>query len=506
LHALDESFVTAQKEEVAHLVEQLERDPAATLRALRDRSQGLYWCMEQCMQLEEYLQTWVTLEPTEWVRVINLMGKRISDWLIDQEAARFTRAFLASYYGDAPLDLEKLCDMVHTARPERMSPCEYSHHMGRLTENLEGKVEGNAAMRATLVAMVEEMAQHLDWIEYREARDRSLALKKARVDASAEGTKLTSYTLRHNGARNTALRRLEVIQKLRLEQEARDTREQPERSNHKPTVEPTGHCADPVEPAGNAGEGWVPDAVGRVDHKLTDEPERLCTDEAGRAEGAGEDRGPEPVRAVNPKLTDEPERHCTDEAGCAGPSPRPEGNGVGQEDQGAARADFPPDSLPPTPHAGAAGGPKSGRTLKDLVGEEEARAIEEAARQRMEQLLIAMEMEANGQVDSQAVAEGMARWQTAMEAARAGNQRPPDTEGRGVIKRIIPTGVIGLFLLLATLATAGALARSAEHGVRQGEGFGALRAASPARDSPPFPAQTPGSPSGMWEVIRHQLE
>jgi hypothetical protein len=484
LHALDESFVTAQKEEVAHLVEQLPTDPAATLPALRDRSQGLYWCMEQCMQMEELLHDWRTLGPTQWVRVINLMGKRPGDWLIDTGVAQFTRAFLAGYCGHLPLDLNHIGDMLHSARPERMSPSEYSHHVERLVKNLEGNEEGNAAMRATLVAMVEEMAQHLDWIEFREERDRALALKKARVDASAEGTKLTSYTLRHNGARNTALRRLEVIQKLRLQQEAQDIRQQPKGSDQNPTVEPAGPCADPVKSAGNAGKGQGPDAVGPVDHKLTDEPERHCADEAGSAASAGEDQGLELFLAVNHELTDEPERHCNDEAGSAGPSLGSEGEGcgLGREDQRAAQEDYPPDSPPPTPHAGAeqvenpipvsrggclgsqsegqapsrsaaaavwglrrpeagstpgtpglvpgqevipslfpVGGPKSGRTLKNLVGEEEVRAIEEAARQRMERLLITMEMEANGEVDPQAIAEGMARWQSAMEAARARN-------------------------------------------------------------------------------------
>jgi hypothetical protein len=79
-----------------------------------------------------------------------------------------------------------------------------------------------------------------------------------------------------------------------------------------------------------------------------------------------------------------------------------------------------------------AGGPTSGRTLKDLVGEEEVLAIEEAARQRMELLLIAMETEANGQVDPQAVAEGMARWQQRRVEAEAAGQRiqqPPDGPG-----------------------------------------------------------------------------
>jgi hypothetical protein len=94
----------------------------------------------------------------------------------------------------------------------------------------------------------------------------------------------------------------------------------------------------------------------------------------------------------------------------------------------------------------------------DLVGPEEARAIEEACRQRMEKLFIAMELAEEGQVDPGAVAEGMARWeQRAEEAARGVNARPPDGEGHRSGKGNIPPGLIVLFLLLSAMATAWAL-------------------------------------------------
>jgi hypothetical protein len=134
----------------------------------------------------------------------------------------------------------------------------------------------------------------------------------------------------------------------------------------------------------------------------------------------------------------------------------------------------------------------------------------------MEQLFIAMELEEKGHVDPQVVAEDMARWERTREAARGGNQRPPDGAERGTSTRIIPPGLIVLFLLMSALATAWALGASvgaeSEHPVPAArdqdraampdpDGGCALECRAASKERPPVAVVRPPGPAPPCPLV-----
>jgi hypothetical protein len=427
LHTLDEGFEDQATAAVLRLIEELESRPADVVLELRGSTLGLLWLRDQWAMLLRQVETYAGLAAAQFEWALRLQGRHLRDWLRSREIQQWVRAYLGAHFYNQPINREGIVKRLSPTKPETMPDREYREEVDKLIADLPGHVEANATLRARIREVLSELDELAPEVEAREARDRALKLEAAQGDPAIKT--LVECRTKHEGSLNAALRTFEKVQKLRKQSD------RPARAPKAPAPDPT---------------------PGRSQERSA------CEDvsDAASADGAGA-VAPQPVPGDAPAGAVEPRANFTDQTNWGDDDADAEIGGDGELAREVVGAAPGVGSGPPEGHAPETATdperPQHARRLVDLVGAEEARAIAEASRQRMERLLIAIEQETTGQVDPQAVAEGMARWERAGEAARGGNGNPGprDGEERGAGTPNLPPGRIGLFLLVLSALAAG---------------------------------------------------
>src|SRR3954447_12242627 len=187
-----DAYDDALAEEVEQLSLRLEEEPSAVVRQLRRSSAGCRWLIGRWGELADRLDGWKALEPTERRLAANLLGRR-HDELFDPAVARL----LAAYLGALRIDAEEACRLVRGERPEGMGEVEFERRVRSLCDALPDSEGGHAAQLAIVAGAIGELAERLEVVEAREARDRELAARAASFDASPAGASRLRYEMSH---------------------------------------------------------------------------------------------------------------------------------------------------------------------------------------------------------------------------------------------------------------------------------------------------------------------
>jgi hypothetical protein len=203
----------ADIEETERLAARLADDPSV-IRQLRKTPAGCRWILAQLGILENRLLPFMALLFTQRHLAINLLGKKISDVFRDDPlVTRWVIALLSAVLGNQDVDPEKIPGVLGGGVPEGMSRSEYDQRIKLLAGSLTDKKAANTALKAYIAEAKAELVAHLAVIEELTEYKRARAVRNARVDLTPLGKQILQYQTKHEKSYDSALRRLEALQK-----------------------------------------------------------------------------------------------------------------------------------------------------------------------------------------------------------------------------------------------------------------------------------------------------
>jgi hypothetical protein len=353
---VEEARAELKIRDVVENAERRDAAEAAQLAAGLDESpenQALLLCTPAGLRL--MIQEWSTVRAevvqynnvlgTQRKRCLALVGKRREDALRgDPLALQWVRALLGVACG-AGATLERVAKNLGGEPPEGMFGAEFDIRVERIARSLPGKAEAQALLVGAIDAEIRRLEERLAVVEPRAEENLALAAEAARMEVTAEGSRLGQQILASYRGSDACLRRLEALKNPRQPGPGRGSRKaEPAPAGPAPPDTPTpfddaagDRPAGAGDPAPSASA--EPDAGEAISAPRTDEAILIVADDATAtvASPAPEPHAPAPT--TTSATTTTATAPDTDEAILAGePAPSP-----------AAGAGVPPPC--PTPAA-----------------------------------------------------------------------------------------------------------------------------------------------------------
>jgi hypothetical protein len=213
---ISEGFDDRQAREVTRLVAEFETDAPAAVAALRRSSHGCRWLVAQWSILADRLVDFVSVEPTDRLRAIALMGKRRLDLFGEPDVWRWVSAHVSALLGK-DVETEKVAGYLESHRPEAMPRSEFLRRLDVLVVTMPDRKQGHAIAKAIVAGMIAELTERAELLEAREERDQSLRVRAASLDGSPAGAYRLRYEMAHERSLRNALRELRALQASRPE-------------------------------------------------------------------------------------------------------------------------------------------------------------------------------------------------------------------------------------------------------------------------------------------------
>jgi len=205
--------------EVARLAERLPEDPQGVLFELRQTPAGIRHLLKEWTNLDQQLCQFMSLEPSQRVRAIYLMGRKPGE-LFDHEVLRdWCRSYLGAVYGTIGLDAHTAHELLQDDRPDSIQPSEFLRRLEYLIESLPKVRQGHDALQKKVREMIAELNARLPEVTARAERKRARQLEDAQVDESTSGMNRARYEQIQLRGMRTALAELERLQRMRRAQE-----------------------------------------------------------------------------------------------------------------------------------------------------------------------------------------------------------------------------------------------------------------------------------------------
>jgi hypothetical protein len=177
------------------------------------------------------------------VRLLNLMGKMPRDALTaDPVALRWIPVLVGAVDGRQP-NVEHL---VHheiggvMPEPDWMHPDEHNAWLKKLAAMVPEKAEARLLLRQYLDEAIEEAAQQFKDILVLKHSRRAVALRRARIDLTADGQSILNYRLGTDRTFQGVMRRLEAMQRPKAARRPKTSAATVGSSDEEDGVEPSG--------------------------------------------------------------------------------------------------------------------------------------------------------------------------------------------------------------------------------------------------------------------------
>jgi hypothetical protein len=343
--AVEEARAELKIRDVVENAERRDAAEAARLAAGLDESpenQPLLLCTPAGLRL--MIQEWSTVRAevvkynnllgTQRRRCLALVGKSREDALRgDPLALDWVRALLGVACG-AGAALERVAKNLGGEPPEGMSGAEFDIRVERITRSLPGKAEAQALLVGSIDAEIRRLEERLAVVEPRAEENLALAAEAARMEVTAEGSRLGQQILASYRGSDACLRRLEALKNPRQPGPGRGSRkDEPAPATAASAPQDTPGAASSAaagdQPAGDPAPSAsaAPDADKVSSAPRADEAILSVADDPPAADACWAPEPPAPAPSPPPTTTGAPAPD-TDEAILAGEPAPAAGAGV----------------------------------------------------------------------------------------------------------------------------------------------------------------------------------
>jgi hypothetical protein len=179
--------------EVHTLKSQLLEEPARTIDALRQTSQGSFYLLNQWELMKQWLAVHNSFEFSQRRHVLALCGWRPADLFQDARILQFDRQYVAALHGPGKLTAADAARIFVYDRPQDMGPEEFERRLESLVRDLPAAGEGRALLRRFVDERFAELTERIELLGLREERALEIKAGKAEADTSADGQTRERY-------------------------------------------------------------------------------------------------------------------------------------------------------------------------------------------------------------------------------------------------------------------------------------------------------------------------
>jgi hypothetical protein len=226
--------------QVHTLTSQLPEEPAPTIDALRQTSQGCVYLLNQWELMKQWLAVHNSFEFSQRRHVLALCGWRPTDLFRDARILRFDRDYVAALHGPGKITAADAAEIFMNDRPEEMGPEEFERRLEALVRDLPAAGEGRARLRKLVAERIAELTERIELLGLREERALEIKAGKAEADTSADGQTRERYHAMASRGLGAAIRQFLALKADRLKHGDDDESDRPQGEEAAPTTPDAG--------------------------------------------------------------------------------------------------------------------------------------------------------------------------------------------------------------------------------------------------------------------------
>jgi hypothetical protein len=230
--------------EVHTLKSQLPEEPARTVDALRQTSQGCFYLLNQWELIKEWLAVHNSFEFSQRRHVLALCGWRPADLFRDARILQFDRQYLTALHGPGKLTAADAARIFIYDHLDDMGPEEFERRLESVVRDLPAAGEGRALLRKFVDERIAELTERIELLGLREERALEIKAGKAEADTSADGQTRERYHAMASRGLGAAIRQFLALKAERRKRGDGDDDEESDRPQGEETAQTPSDAGD----------------------------------------------------------------------------------------------------------------------------------------------------------------------------------------------------------------------------------------------------------------------